>query len=146
MPGEKIGLAMIEQPRARGSRTRSGLFSWVACLLAAFILTACAGPQFRYARHPDTNTYFRIPSDWALLEGDEVAMASAGTLSPQQEAQVRAATRWMVTFQSPAPSGDSEVPRIQGFARIRTIDDERIRENLSLNFLRNDLVPIDVLE
>jgi hypothetical protein len=113
------------------------------------LLAACSGTGFQYVTSSETNTFFKVPSDWRLYDEEDVFTNTVSGLSPQQRERSRAA-QWIEAFDaSPDPSIDHVLnpgaKHPAGFARVRVIQSDE-RDDFSLNSLKNEVFQLDDLD
>jgi hypothetical protein len=109
-------------------------------------LGGCGAPEHRYIRSPQDVTAFKLPSSWAVYEGNELTAAAF-------HQPVGGTIEWVVGFDgSPEPSPGNVIgsasspvsPYPNGIARVDVIP---VPENRAINIatLRNLVVPIDAI-
>lgn len=108
------------------------------------LLGACTSSEFQYVRESRSNVVFKLPEQWQLYEADEL-LDSSGVQGESPESIL-----WVVGFEGEPDSGafddlfGSGVP--VGMARIRLLTNQEERDRFSLSSLRNEYIPIDLIE
>lgn len=127
---------------ARGRLTRCAVASISFVLLAA----SCSGSGYQYVKDSSSTSFFKLPTDWALYDEDQILDSDLVALSPQSQ-QTVAQALWMVAFDANGTpslthvlSSDSEQPA--GFAQVRPLGEEE-RDTFSLSTIRNALFDVD---
>jgi hypothetical protein len=127
---------------ARGRLTRHALVSISLVVLAA----SCSGSGYQYVKDSTSTAFFKLPTDWALYDEDQILDSDLVSLSPQSQQSVAQAI-WMVAFDANGNpslahvlSSGSEQPA--GFAQVRPLGSEE-RDTFSLSTIRNALFDVD---
>lgn len=115
--------------------------------VGALALPACGETAFRYVRNSDTRTAFKVPNDWTVF--DKQAFLR---LPPGPEASTPDPIEWLVALDGdPSPdvqhvlnAEDLATRHPQGIALVFTLSPEN-RDQASLRYVRNFLVPVDDL-
>jgi hypothetical protein len=109
-------------------------------------LAGCGSPEHRYIRTPQDVSAFKLPTSWAVYEGDDLA---AGAFHQPMGGTIE----WVVGFDgSPDPSAGNIVgslsspasPYPNGIARVDVLPVPR-DEAIDVDLLRNLVVPIDAI-
>ena len=139
MGGDRDSLSNSSSGRSRAA---------VSCLVGLLFLAACAESGFTYVTDSQTNTFFKVPEEWAIYKEDEILASQSETISPQREAVARA-LQYVVAFDgAPNPSlihvmaANSDHPA--GWTKVRVLNDQE-RDTFSLASIRNAVLPVDQL-
>jgi hypothetical protein len=115
--------------------------SGLALLCGSVLLLGACTSGFTYVKNSDSNTFFKVPKNWTLINGQDFTPTTA-PLGQQQPAR----GNWEVVFDAnPKPIRGTlfQTPRYpQGFAIIQPLSDQE-RDGVSLGSLRNLVFPID---
>ena len=112
--------------------------------------SACSGSGFTYVENKETNTYFKIPDEWEVLDQNEVLGTLFRSPSPSTIGGIER-TLWAVGFDADdEPSAthilQSTADHPAGYARVRALS-EGEREGISLRALQDvGAVPITSLQ
>jgi hypothetical protein len=128
---------------------RSRIVAIVAAALSvSFVAAACSSAQYTYVRDTSTHSAFRIPTGWTTY--DEATVL--GELSGQPQGDQPDPIQWLVGVDGdPSASvahvlntSDLSTDYPQGIVVVQDLSFTE-RDNVSLNYLRNYLFPIDQL-
>lgn len=119
-----------------------------ALSLLALSVPACQGSGFSYVSNTSTKTYFKVPEEWELFEGNEMMSGESPAVSLQS--LQGASDLWVVAFDAaPSPDLDNVLATSSrhptGYALVRPLSEEE-RDTYSLASLRNEVIPLDRLE
>ncbi len=119
-----------------------------AALSVSFVAAACSSAQYTYVRDSSTRSAFRIPTGWTTY--DEATVL--GELSGQPQGDQPDPIQWLVGVDADPSASVSHVLNSSDLATdypqgIVVVQDLSFveRDNVSLNYLRNFLFPIDQL-
>jgi hypothetical protein len=128
---------------------RSRILVVVATALSAsFVAAACSSAQYTYVRDSSTKSAFRIPTGWTTY--DEATVL--GEISGQPQGDQPDPIQWLVGVDGDPSasvshvlnSSDLSTDYPQGIVVVQDLSFVE-RDNVSLNYLRNFLFPIDQL-
>jgi hypothetical protein len=110
------------------------------------LASSCSGSGYQYVKDSTSTAFFKLPTDWALYDEDQILDSDLVSLSPQSQQSVAQAV-WMVAFDANGTpslthilSAGSEQPA--GFAQVRPLGSEE-RDTFSLATIRNALFDVD---
>jgi hypothetical protein len=108
-------------------------------MLLAATLSACGAPRYTYVTNSDSHTYFKVPVEWAKIDGKELVKAISGgaTLPPSV---------WTVGYDaSPQPAAEDVLsPKARkpfAYAVVEEVN-EQTSSILSYNLLRDFFLPV----
>jgi hypothetical protein len=124
---------------------RGRVVSLVGVAVLAFVVVACAEPQYRYVRNTQTKTAFRVPSFWTVFDEGDLSGRDSATDTPD-------GVDWLVGIDAdPSPQLGHIFPNSyatdhpQGVAAVLTLTGQA-RDEASLADLRNLLIPVDQIQ
>lgn len=122
---------------------------------AAPVLAGCAPSEYRYVTNAATNTYLKVPRDWAKFDQDQLALAEArivkesgGDPPSDLDRQLEKLIQWRVGFDG---DGKPSALHVAGLSAKPVVDIRvrrlmaRERDQVNQAALRNLLVPYDEL-
>ncbi|ETK32548.1 hypothetical protein [Microbispora sp. ATCC PTA-5024] len=114
-------------------------------VVAALVLSGCAGPQYTYVRDDDGETYFKVPAAWREIDRKTLDSKLFGD-PDSATAQAQKQSNWIVAFDAHAqpsvdhllsgPSGTEDQPFV--FAKVHKLSESE-QNQVSLNVLRNSI-------
>ena len=113
----------------------------------AVLGSACASSGLSYVSSSDRNAYFKVPSNWHFFDKRFIMVASGESLSAESDRQLP----WLIAFDADPHPSISHVINIADatkfpiiMARVQALPFQ-VRDQLSLNSIRNWVYPIDRL-
>lgn len=117
----------------------AGLRALVGGVTAMSLLAACGGSGYDYVSKRDDGVHFKVPTDWAVFDEEQLFTSLQGQTDPLDLARARART-WFRGFDSSEPPDLTNVfakstDDPHGFARVQELPRE-MQESINLSSLR----------
>jgi hypothetical protein len=127
---------------------RRRLFTAILALLGAFAMAAgCGKPEFNYVANTDEKTYFKVPSEWTMIDGSPV-FATLQQVNPESAAaQKISQITWATVYDSSSRPLTSHVTTFYStkdpvvYSAILHVP-RQVQGGISLDVLRNFLFPL----
>src|ERR1700730_17366012 len=127
---------------------RRRLFTIILALLSAFAMAAgCGKPEFNYVANTDEKTYFKVPSEWTMIDGSSVFNTLQQVNPESAAAQKISQIIWATVYDSSSRPLTSHVTTFYStkdpvvYSAILHVP-RQVQGAISLDLLRNFLFPL----